>query len=63
MQSKSRENQSLMTANDVMNLLSISSTTLWRHTNSNRIPRPFYVGRTRYWRQSDFDHYYETLAC
>lgn len=63
MQSKLRENQSLMTANDVMSLLSISSTTLWRHTKNNVIPRPFYVGRTRYWRQSDFGHYYKTLIC
>ncbi len=57
-----REKSSFMTANDVMSLLSISSTTLWRHIDNNAIPKPFYVGRTRYWRESDFDHYFETLT-
>ncbi|WP_408609421.1 helix-turn-helix transcriptional regulator [Alteromonas pelagimontana] len=34
-------------------LLSISSTTLWRHVKSGELPPPKYVGKSRYWRYED----------
>lgn len=42
-----------LTALDVMVLLSISSTTLWRSIKRGDIPKPIYVGRTRYWNQEE----------
>lgn len=47
------ENKRLMSALDVMTLYSISSTTLWRHVKSGEIPKPFYIGKTRFWRYED----------
>lgn len=43
----------LLTALDVMVLLSISSTTLWRLIKRGEIEKPMYVGRTRYWKREE----------
>lgn len=45
--------ETLMTANDVMSMFSISSTTLWRHLNNGILPQPFRLGKKRYWKYSD----------
>lgn len=43
----------ILTANDLMSMFSISSTTLWRHVNSGDLPKPLYLGKRRYWMLSD----------
>mgnify|MGYP000064800983 CR=1 FL=1 len=48
-----KENRAYMTATEVMMVLSISATTLWRHVKSGELPKPFYVGKRRYWRHAD----------
>lgn len=45
--------ETLLSANELMNLLSISSTTLWRHVNKETLPKPLCLGKKRYWRYSD----------
>ena len=47
------QNDSLLTAVELMMMLSISSTTLWRHVNNGDLPKPYYVGKSRYWKYSD----------
>jgi|TARA_B100001057_G_scaffold110191_1_gene108220 predicted DNA-binding transcriptional regulator AlpA len=42
-------NKRVITANELMTMLSISSTTLWRHVRDDRLPKPSYVGKSRYW--------------
>lgn len=41
----------LLTSLDLMSMLSISSTTLWRHVKSGDLPKPVYIGKKRYWKR------------
>ena len=45
--------EKLMTANELVSLLNISHTTLWRHLDAGSLPRPLRLGNKRYWRYSE----------
>ncbi|AYA63479.1 helix-turn-helix transcriptional regulator [Alteromonas sp. RKMC-009] len=42
----------LLTSLELMSMLSISSTTLWRHVKNGELPKPVYIGKKRYWKRA-----------
>lgn len=49
--------ETLLSARDVMTILSVSRTTLWRLCKSGALPMPTKLGRANRWRTADVEAY------
>lgn len=47
----------MMNSTDMMSMLRCSKTTLWRHINDGRLPKPIYFGRAPLWNQQHVERW------
>jgi excisionase family DNA binding protein len=51
--------KSLLSIKDVASILSISTTTVWRHAKAGVIPAPIKIGGSTRWRKADVEELLE----
>lgn len=52
----------LLTSLELMSMLSISSTTLWRHVKNGELPKPVYIGKRRYWSRATINTFINLIS-
>ena len=50
---KMPDSAGLLKESDVLALLSMSRTSLWRHVKAGTVPKPIYIGSAKRWRAFD----------
>ncbi len=52
----------MLDSDDVMSLLKLSKTTLWRHIREGKVPQPVYIGRSPLWHKLTFHRWLDDLG-
>ncbi len=52
----------MLDSDDVMSLLKLSKTTLWRHIREGKVPQPVYIGRSPLWHKQTLHRWLDDLG-
>ena len=50
-------NRLLVTANEIAEMVGVSSRTIWRWDSSGKVPKPIRIGKAVRWRRQDIDEW------
>tara|TARA_R110000737_G_scaffold351705_2_gene394753 strand:- start:738 stop:935 length:198 start_codon:yes stop_codon:yes gene_type:complete len=51
-----------LTESDLMDMFTIGQTTVWRWTKQGLLPKPFFLGRRKFWKREDITAHIDKVA-